>query len=60
MRIKTRMARGYRAIRLLGMEKKKKEKDGEAIKKNALQILLTILKYHLYLNATLNSLNLTG
>ena len=25
------MARGYRAIRLLGMEKKKKEKDGEAI-----------------------------
>ena len=32
MRIKTRMARGYRAIRLLGMEKKKKEKDGEAIK----------------------------
>ena len=29
---KTRMARGYRAIRLLGMEKKKKEKDGEAIK----------------------------
>lgn len=41
MRIKTRMARGYRAIRLLGMEKKKKEKDGEAIKMNV-HVLLTL------------------
>ena len=41
MRSKTRMARGYRAIRLLGMEKKKKEKDGEAIKQKTVSVLLT-------------------
>jgi len=60
MRFKTRMAQLSLCHSLAGDGEKEERKRWGSNQKQRMQILLTILKYHSYLNATLKSLNLTG